>query len=74
MSDSDAVPDPDALASVDADEATREYLRGVREAYTLELGVETEYGYVGGEEMVLVEDGRARYLTDPQTGSWTLGA
>ncbi|PSQ17099.1 aminopeptidase P family protein [Halobacteriales archaeon QS_8_69_26] len=44
------------------------------EVYTLELGVETDYGYVGGEEMVLVGDEGARYLSDPQEEIWTLSA
>jgi Xaa-Pro aminopeptidase len=44
------------------------------EVYTLELGVETDRGYLGQEEMVLVTDDGAEYLTDPQTDLWTLSA
>ncbi|MDY6765017.1 MAG: M24 family metallopeptidase [Halobacteria archaeon] len=36
------------------------------EVYTLELGVETEYGYVGQEEMVEITSKGARYLIPPQ--------
>jgi Xaa-Pro aminopeptidase len=37
------------------------------DVYTLELGVETEWGYVGLEEMIEVTDEGARYLSTPQT-------
>jgi Xaa-Pro aminopeptidase len=40
---------------------------GVDEVYTLELGVDTEWGYVGQEELVVVTDDGAEYLVDPQT-------
>jgi len=42
------------------------------EVYTVELGVETDYGYVGQEEMVVVREGGAEYLTDPQREIWSL--
>jgi Xaa-Pro aminopeptidase len=42
------------------------------EVYTLELGVETEAGYLGQEEMVLVTEAGAEYLTEPQTTLWKL--
>jgi Xaa-Pro aminopeptidase len=42
------------------------------EVYTVELGVETDAGYLGQEEMVLVTDDGAEYLTDPQTDLWAL--
>lgn len=37
------------------------------EIYTLELGVETEYGYLGQEEMIEVTDDGATYFYPPQT-------
>jgi Xaa-Pro aminopeptidase len=37
------------------------------DVYTIELGVDTEWGYVGLEEMVEVTEDGARYLSDPQT-------
>ena len=48
--------------------------RAVRagEVYTVELGVETAAGYVGGEEMVVVEEGGARWLTEPQRSLWAV--
>lgn len=36
------------------------------EIYTVELGVETEWGYLGQEEMVLVTEVGTEWLTDPQ--------
>lgn len=44
------------------------------EIYTVELGAETEWGYLGQEEMVLVTEGGTEWLTDPQTEFWTLEA
>ncbi len=41
------------------------------EVYTVELGVETAAGYVGGEEMVVVGDD-TRWLTEPQRSLWEL--
>lgn len=48
--------------------------RSVRpeEVYTLELGVETEYGYIGQEEMVRVTTDGAEWVVDPQTSIRTL--
>jgi len=42
------------------------------EIYTLELGVDTEWGYLGQEEMLLVTDDGARYFHEPQTELRTL--
>jgi Xaa-Pro aminopeptidase len=42
------------------------------EVYTVELGVETEWGYVGGEEMVVVREDGAEWLSEPQRELWTL--
>jgi Xaa-Pro aminopeptidase len=42
------------------------------EIYTLELGVETEWGYVGLEEMVEVTADGAEYLVEPQRQFRTL--
>lgn len=36
------------------------------EIYMLELGVETEWGYLGGKEMVEVTDDGATYVVEPQ--------
>jgi len=36
------------------------------EIYTVELGVETEWGYLGQEEMLLVTESGTEWLTDPQ--------
>jgi Xaa-Pro aminopeptidase len=36
------------------------------EIYTVELGVETEWGYLGQEEMLLVTEEGTEWLTDPQ--------
>ncbi len=43
--------------------------RAVRtgEVYTMELGVETEYGYLGQEEMVLITEDAFEFVVDPQT-------
>ncbi|MUV58530.1 Xaa-Pro peptidase family protein [Halogeometricum sp. CBA1124] len=37
------------------------------EIYTLELGIETDYGYLGQEEMVVVTEDGAEWFLDPQT-------
>nr|WP_233264999.1 M24 family metallopeptidase [Halomarina oriensis] len=37
------------------------------EIYTLELGVETEYGYLGQEDMAVVTSDGAEWFVDPQT-------
>lgn len=42
------------------------------EVYTLELGVGTEYGYVGQEEMVEVTDSGVDWVVDPQTEFYLL--
>lgn len=44
--------------------------REVREGeiYTVELGVDTDYGYVGLEEMVEITGDGAEYVVEPQTG------
>lgn len=42
------------------------------EIYTVELGVETEWGYLGQEEMVAVTEEGTEWLTDPQTELRTL--
>ncbi|MFW5949306.1 MAG: M24 family metallopeptidase, partial [Halolamina sp.] len=44
----------------------------VGEVYTLELGLDTEWGYVGQEEMVRVTDDGTEFLVDPQTSLWRL--
>ena len=44
----------------------------VGEVYTLELGVETEWGYLGQEELLEVTDQGARYFLPPQTALRTL--
>ncbi len=48
--------------------------RPVREGeiYTVELGVETSAGYLGGEEMVVVREDGAEYVSDPQRDLWRL--
>ena len=43
------------------------------EIYTLELGVETEWGYLGQEELVEVTDDGAAYFLPPQTSLRTIG-
>jgi len=40
---------------------------GTDEVYTLELGVDTEWGYVGQEELVVVRADGPEYLVAPQT-------
>ena len=47
------------------DQPMREVRAG--ELYTMELGVETEYGYLGQEEMVRVTDEGTAFVVDPQT-------
>ena len=39
----------------------------VGEIYTMELGVDTEWGYVGQEEMVLITDDGPEWVVAPQT-------
>jgi Xaa-Pro aminopeptidase len=48
--------------------------RAVRagEVYTMELGVDTEWGYVGQEEMVRVTDDGPEWVVPPQTAFRTL--
>ncbi|MFT4958111.1 MAG: Xaa-Pro aminopeptidase [Halobacteriales archaeon] len=46
------------------DQPRREVRAG--EIYTAELGVETEYGYIGQEEMVLITDDGPEFVVDPQ--------
>ncbi|MEF8781416.1 MAG: M24 family metallopeptidase [Haloferacaceae archaeon] len=47
------------------DTPEKEVLEG--QVFTLELGIETEWGYLGQEEMAVATAGGAEYLTDPQT-------
>lgn len=54
------------------DQVTREVRSG--EVYTIELGVETEYGYLGQEEMVTVTPHGNEFVVDPQTELRTLDA
>ena len=42
------------------------------EIYTLELGVDTEWGYLGQEEMIEVTSDGATYFVEPQTALRTL--
>ncbi|WP_049981357.1 M24 family metallopeptidase [Halolamina rubra] len=42
------------------------------EVYTMELGLDTEWGYVGQEEMVRVTEAGTEYVVDPQTELWRL--
>jgi len=42
------------------------------EVYTMELGLDTEWGYVGQEEMVRVTEEDTEYVVDPQTELWRL--
>jgi len=44
------------------------------EVYTLELGLDTEWGYVGQEEMVRVTEDGTEYVVEPQTELWRLDA
>ncbi|MFB6111463.1 MAG: M24 family metallopeptidase, partial [Halobacteriaceae archaeon] len=37
------------------------------EIYTLELGVDTDYGYIGQEEMVQITETGTEWVVDPQT-------
>lgn len=40
---------------------------GVDEVYTMELGVETDWGYLGQEEMVGITEDGFEFVVDPQT-------
>ena len=42
------------------------------EVYTLELGLDTEWGYVGQEEMVRVTENGTEFVVEPQTELWRL--
>lgn len=42
------------------------------EIYTMELGLDTEWGYVGQEEMVRVTEDGTEYVVEPQTELWEL--
>ncbi|KPN31002.1 Xaa-Pro dipeptidase [Halolamina pelagica] len=42
------------------------------EIYTMELGLDTEWGYVGQEEMVRVTEDGTEYVVEPQTELWRL--
>ncbi|QKY18996.1 aminopeptidase P family protein [Halolamina sp. CBA1230] len=42
------------------------------EVYTLELGLDTELGYVGQEEMVRVTEDGTEFVVEPQTDLWRL--
>lgn len=42
------------------------------EIYTMELGVDTEWGYVGQEEMVRVTESGTEFVAPPQTELWRL--
>jgi Xaa-Pro aminopeptidase len=42
------------------------------EVYTMELGVETEWGYVGQEEMVRITETGTEFVVPPQTDLWRL--
>jgi Xaa-Pro aminopeptidase len=44
------------------------------EVYTVELGVETEWGYLGQEEMVVVTDAGTEFVVPPQEELRTLEA
>lgn len=44
------------------------------EVYTMELGLDTEWGYVGQEEMVRVTADGVEYVVEPQTELWGLTA
>ncbi|WP_053947748.1 M24 family metallopeptidase [Halolamina sediminis] len=50
-----------------------EYEVRTDELYTIELGLDTEWGYVGQEEMVRVTDDGVEYVVEPQTELWRLG-
>ena len=47
------------------DTPEKEVLEG--QVFTIELGVESDWGYLGQEEMAVVTADGAEYLTDPQT-------
>ncbi|MFP8890721.1 M24 family metallopeptidase [Natrialbaceae archaeon A-CW2] len=53
------------------DTPNQEVLEG--QVFTLELGVETKWGYLGQEEMAVVTSDGAEYLTEPQTAIQPLG-
>ena len=42
------------------------------EVYTMELGLDTEWGYVGQEEMVRVTEDGTEFVVEPQTELWRL--
>ncbi|MFC7177352.1 M24 family metallopeptidase [Halosegnis marinus] len=42
------------------------------EVYTMELGLDTEWGYVGQEEMVRITDEGTEFVVEPQTALWQL--
>jgi len=44
----------------------------VGEVYTMELGLDTEWGYVGQEEMVRVTEDGTEFVVEPQTELWRL--
>jgi Xaa-Pro aminopeptidase len=46
----------------------------VGEVYTMELGVDTEWGYLGQEEMVRVTEDGTEFVVEPQTELRTLSA
>jgi Xaa-Pro aminopeptidase len=54
------------------DQPRREVRAG--EIYTAELGVETDFGYIGQEEMVLVTDDGYEFVVDPQRELRTIEA
>jgi Xaa-Pro aminopeptidase len=53
------------------DAPEKEVLAG--QVFTLELGIETEWGYLGQEEMAVATEDGAEYLTDPQESIASLG-
>jgi Xaa-Pro aminopeptidase len=44
------------------------------EVYTMELGLDTEWGYVGQEEMVRITEDGTEFVVPPQTDLWHLSA
>lgn len=44
----------------------------VGEVYTMELGLDTEWGYVGQEEMVRITEDGTEFIVPPQTELWQL--
>ena len=44
----------------------------VGEVYTMELGLDTEWGYVGQEEMVCITEDGTEFVVEPQTELWRL--